>query len=338
MRAGAGLVDRSRAGLLRLTGADRRSYLHNLLTNDIASLQPGTGCYAALLTPQGRMISDMRVFELGDRVLIDLPRDLAEMVRAHLDRFIFSEDVQVEDVSAALTEVGVYGPAAASALGSVVTADALGSLPLFGNVQRAVDGIEFVLIRSDEPGVPGFDLVIDRERAEHIRGMLRSAGAVDVDPAVAETVRIEAGRPLFGVDMDSDTIPLEAGIEDRAISRTKGCYVGQEVIVRVLDRGHGRVAKRLMGLTLPEDAPVPARDTAIASNAREVGRITSATDSPTLRRPIALAYVHRDFTAPGTEVTLANGSTAHVADLPFVMDHRSLGGQNDHRSSGDQEE
>jgi len=321
LRGGAGLVARARTGLLRLSGRDRRDYLHNLLTNDIASLQPGTGCYAALLTPQGRMISDMRVFELGDRMLIDLPSDLAEAVRAHLDRFVFSEDVQVEDVSAALTEVGVYGPSAASVLEKVAAPSAdLVSLPLFGTVTRTIDDTDVLIIRSDESGVSGFDLIVDADRAERIRDVLRSAGAVDVDPADVESVRIEAGRPLFGVDMDSETIPLEAGIEDRAISRTKGCYVGQEVIVRVLDRGQGRVAKRLVGLVLAEGDPVPDRGATITSGAREIGRVTSATMSPALRKPIALAYVHRDFTAQGTDVTLG-GLAARVSDLPFPVDY-----------------
>lgn len=314
--------------MLRLSGGDRRSYLHNLLTNDIASLQPGTGCYAALLTPQGRMISDMRVFDLSDRVLIDLPLDLADAVRAHLDRFVFSEDVQVEDVSATLSEVGVYGPLAADVVQKAVSSGAdLASLPLFGSVQGAVDGIDVLVIRSDDPGVWGFDLVVDRGRADRVREVLRRAGAIDVDPAAAEAVRIESGRPLFGVDMDSETIPLEAGIEDRAISRTKGCYVGQEVIVRVLDRGRGRVAKRLMGLELPPDAALPPPGTRIMAGDKDVGRVTSATQSPALERPVALAYVHRGFTAVGTELTLANGSIARVAELPFVMDHRSSGDQ-----------
>jgi tRNA-modifying protein YgfZ len=323
------LIERSRAGLLRVGGNDRRDYLHNLLTNDIASLRPGTGCYAALLTPQGRMVSDMRVFELGDRILIDLPRDLAEEIRAHLERFVFSEDVQVEDVSAALTEVGVYGPSAAGVLEKIVVPSGdLAALPLFGSTARAIEGTNVLIISSDEPGVSGFDLVVDVDRAERIRDVLRSAGAKDVDPADVESVRIEAGRPLFGIDMDNETIPLEAGIEDRAISRTKGCYVGQEVIVRVLDRGHGRVARRLVGLVLAEDAPVPEAGATITSGAREIGRVTSATMSPALHTPIALAYVHRDFTAQGTAVT-AGGLTARVSDLPFALNYRESGVQED---------
>jgi folate-binding protein YgfZ len=145
---------------------------------------------------------------------------------------------------------------------------------------------------------------------------LRSHGAIDVQDAVVETTRIEAGRPRFGVDMSEDTIPLEAGIEDRAISRTKGCYVGQEIIIRVLDRGHGRVARRLVGLKLAA-ATVPARGDAIRSGEREIGQVTSAAYSPLLDTPVALGYVHRDFTEPGTSVDVA-GHPATVAETPFV--------------------
>jgi folate-binding protein YgfZ len=117
--------------------------------------------------------------------------------------------------------------------------------------------------------------------------------------------------------MDTDTIPLEAGIDDRAISRTKGCYVGQEVIVRVMDRGHGRVARRLIGLAFDPAAAVPAPGAHVSSGDREIGRVTSAVWSPALARPIALGYVHRDFVEPGTIVSVA-GASAVVAELPFV--------------------
>ena len=146
---------------------------------------------------------------------------------------------------------------------------------------------------------------------------LRGHGAIEVDAAAIETTRIEAGRPRFGVDMTEDTIPLEAGIEDRAISRTKGCYVGQEIIIRVLDRGHGRVARRLVGLKLA--APVlPSRGDAIRAGDREIGHVTSAAHSPMLETPIALGYVHRDFTEPGTAVIIG-GQPATVVDTPFVQ-------------------
>jgi folate-binding protein YgfZ len=315
LRTGAGIIDRSRLGRILLTGSDRRSYLQGLLTNDIAALTAGTGCYAALLTAQGRMIADMRVLELGDGVLLDVPPHVTDAVRAHLERFVFSEDVEVRDVTDERAEIGVYGPGAGAILSSVTKAD-LDRLPLFGSSQATFDGSALLVVRSDEAGVDGYDVIVDRAAADTLTGALTGAGAALVDEEAAEAVRIEAGRPRFGQDMNEDTIPLEAGIEDRAISRTKGCYVGQEVIIRVLDRGHGRVARRLVGLSLPPGAPVPAPGARIASGEREIGRVTSAVLSPALGRPIALGYVHRDFVSPGTDVTIGD-TPAVVAATPF---------------------
>ncbi len=315
LRAGAGLVDRSRLGRIFLTGADRRGYLQGLLTNDIAALTAGTGCYAALLTAQGRMIADMRVLELGDAILLDVSPHVTETVRAHLERFIFSEDVDVRDVTSERAEIGVYGPVAGAVV-SRVTDAAVDHLPLFGSTRATFEGSPLLVVRSDEPGVEGYDLIIDRPAADALTSALIGAGAVRVDENAAETVRIEAGRPRFGQDMTEDTIPLEAGIEDRAISRTKGCYVGQEVIIRVLDRGHGRVARRLVGLSLAPDAPVPKPGAGILAGEREIGRVTSATRSAALGHPIALGYVQRDFVSPGTEVRIGEAS-AVVASLPF---------------------
>ena len=304
------------SGRLLLTGADRRSYLQGVLTNDIEALAPGTGCYAAMLTAQGRMIADMRVLELGDAVLLTLPASVTPAIRDHLERFVFTEDVQVVDISDSRAEIGVCGPQAGDVL---ARAGLRGNIPaaLYGSARVTIAGFEAWLLRSDEAGVPGFDLFVDPGAADAVRNALRVAGAVPVTDQDVETVRIEAGRPRFGVDMDNDTIPLEAGLEDTAISRTKGCYVGQEVIVRVIDRGRGRVARRLVGLTFDPDAAVPPVAAHIMSGGRDVGRVTSAVWSPALSRPIALGYVLRDFVEPGTRVDVG-GATAQVTTLPFV--------------------
>jgi folate-binding protein YgfZ len=315
VRAGAGLIDRSYSGRILLTGADRRSYLQGLLTNDIEALTPGTGCYAAMLNAQGRMLTDMRVLELGDAILLDVPVAVVSSIRDHLDRFVFAEDVQVEDATAARAEIGLYGP---GALDVLVKAGSDGGAPssLFQMTRIRITGVDALVVKSDEAGVEGYDVIVDRTGEEAITAALIAAGAVRVSEADAEAVRIESGRPRFGRDMDTDTIPLEAGLEERAISRTKGCYVGQEVIVRVQDRGHGRVAKRLVGLTLDADAKVPSAGARIASGDREIGRVTSATWSPALGRPIALGYVHRDFVAEGTDVSI-DATSAKVTALPF---------------------
>ncbi|HSC29281.1 MAG TPA: glycine cleavage T C-terminal barrel domain-containing protein [Vicinamibacterales bacterium] len=330
LRTAAGLVDRSRA-LVRLTGSDRRSYLQGLLTNDILALTRGTGCYATLLTPQGRMIADMRVLETGDAVLIDLAESVAAAVRDRLEQLVFSEDVTVADGGGSGILLGVYGPLAAETVSRALDGEgssgddaaALGrlrSMRTFDNTWWDCGGVPVLVVRSDEIGVDGFDVVVPRERSDALRAALRAAGALDVSAEAVHVCRIEAGRPLFGEDMDGDTIPLEAGIEDRAISQTKGCYVGQEIIIRVLHRGHGRVARRLVGLTLEPGAAVPVRGDRIRAGEREVGTVTSAAPSPALGRPIALGYVHRDFVAPDTPLVILSGShpaPAVVSRLPF---------------------
>ncbi|MGH9308988.1 MAG: YgfZ/GcvT domain-containing protein [Vicinamibacterales bacterium] len=331
LQHGAGMVDRSARGRLILTGTDRRAYLQGILTNDIAALGAGEGCYAALLTPQGRMISDMRVSEAGDHLLIDLPAPTAQAVRQRLTDFIFTEDVEVRDVQAEYSQFGVYGPRAADFLDGAMPQDAsrsderslskeLGSLPLDANVQRRFKGVPVLLVRSDDFGIPGFEVFVTGS-ADELTATVREAGAVDVSPGTAQVVRVEAGRPEFGVDMDEHTIPLEAGIEDRAISLTKGCYVGQEVIIRVLHRGHGRVAKNLVGLSADSHDGAIERGHRIHAGGKEIGIVTSAVRSPKLQRSIALGYVHRDFTDPGTRVEIGAGDRvlhASVVSLPFA--------------------
>ncbi len=323
LRHRAGIVDRSGRGRIVLKGRDRRSYLQGLLTNDIAALTPGSGCYAAFLTPQGRMIADMRVLETGGEIVVDLPRAVADSVRDRLAQFVFSEDVEVVDITGSRAQVGVYGPDAARVLSSVMAAEspadphALETMPMFGNLQLTLAGTGALVVRSDEIGTSGFDLFVDVAGKGRLRDALRGAGAADVDSETAEVCRVEAGRPAFGVDMDTGTIPLEAGIEDRAISLTKGCYVGQEIIIRVLHRGHGRVARKLVGIALDASAAVPAHGAIMRAGDREVGSVTSAVLSPALGHPIALGYVHRDFTGAGTQVS-AGGQPATITPLPFV--------------------
>lgn len=327
LREAAGVVDRSSRGRITVAGADRRSYLQGLLSNDIAALVEGSGCYATYLTAQGRMIADMRVFDTGRSLLVDVDGTLAESIAARWSQFVFSEDVQISNDSTSTVEMGVYGPASARVVASVIAAEdqakagsieeTLRALPLYANRAWAVQGAQVFVLASDEIGVGGFDLVVPADAHSDILEQLRRSGGISVGNAAVEMCRIEGGRPLFGVDMSEETIPLEAGIENRAISLTKGCYVGQEVIIRVLHRGHGRVVRKLVGLALDPGAVVPAAGEKITGGDREIGSITSAVESPTLGRPIALGYVHRDFVHPGTAVTV-EGKVATVRQLPFV--------------------
>ncbi len=296
------------------------------MTNDIAALSAGTGCYACLLTPQGRMIADMSVCETGDEVLLDLTGEVAEKVRSQLEQFIFSEDVQVEDVSSTVAQFGVYGPTADAVLTRALSLEpnpssTLAGMRLFDNRRVLSYDHSLLIVRRDDVGLEGFDAFIDANRSSELEQSLLNAGAVRIERESADVTRVEGGRPEFHRDMDEDTIPLEAGIEDRAISLTKGCYVGQEIIIRVLHRGHGRVARRLVGLTLDPTAAVPADSARILAGGREIGRVTSAVWSPALKRPIALGYVHRDFVEPSTAVDVVSGDgpvPAVVVALPFV--------------------
>jgi folate-binding protein YgfZ len=312
-------IDRSSRGRIVVSGADRASYLQGLLTNDIAALKPGRGCYAAYLTAQGRMIADLHVYELGDVILLTMAGDTKDTVLSKLDQLIFSEDVRLGDVTATFAQIAVIGPEAAAIVSGLLTgptAAALVALQAHGNLRALWDGEPAIVARIDDAGEGGFDVFVDRAKAARFMAAIGEAGAVPLDLPTAEAIRLEAGVPLFHRDMDEETIPLEAGIESRAISFTKGCYVGQEVVIRVLHRGHGRVVRKLVGL-LVDGHQTPAPDAVVRGADRDIGRVTSSAFSPALQRPIALAYVHRDFLAPGTTVTI-EGATAEVRALPFV--------------------
>ena len=317
-RERAGLVDRPDRGRIVVSGADRASFLQGLLTNDVVALKAGQGCYAAYLTAQGRMIADLDVYELGDVMLLVLPRDVRGTVIAKLDQVIFSEDVQLGDVTDTFAQMAIIGPAAASLVARVlgVAVETLGAMPEHGNLRASWKGSSMIVTRAAGTGEPGFDLYVESARGGELRRALIEAGAAEVDGDTAEAIRIEAGVPLFHRDMDEETIPLEAGIESRAVSFSKGCYVGQEVIIRVLHRGHGRVARRLVGLRFQSDV-VPPAGARIRTGDREIGEVTSSTRSPALQAPIALGYVHRDFVEPGTKVAV-DGATAEVVTVPFV--------------------
>jgi folate-binding protein YgfZ len=305
-RTWAVVFDRSAEGKVIFTGSDRRSFLHGLLTNDIVNLTSGTGAYAAYLTPQGRMISDMRVIETGEHLLLAVDASIAPALSARFEKLIFSEDVQVRDATGELDQMGVHGPAAAAAIERATGISVAGLANQYDNVSSP----RLTIVRDDALGVPGFDIYVERSEGTVLRSKLEAAGVASAGDDLYETLRVEAGRPRFGIDMTTDTIPLEAGIEDRAINFAKGCYVGQEVIVRVMHRGHGRVARRLVRLVLP-DAAVPSRGDRIFAGARDVGEITSAVRRPNTGDAMAMGYVHRDYASPEAELSV-NGSQARV--------------------------
>src|SRR4051812_10226865 len=219
LREGAGIVDRSTRGRLIVTGADRRTYLQGLLSNDIAALVEGSGCYATYLTAQGRMIADMRVFETGGGLLVDLDGTLADSMAARWSQFVFSEDVHISNESASTAEIGVYGPASSQVVAAAIAADrdgaaagqieeTLRALPVYGNRRWELRGMPVDVLASDEIGVDGFDLVMPSGMKGDVVALLERAGGLSAGPSAADATRIEGGRPLFRLDMNEDTIPL----------------------------------------------------------------------------------------------------------------------------------
>jgi tRNA-modifying protein YgfZ len=311
----AAFDERGDRGRLTLSGADARTFLHALLTNDILSLGAGTGCYAALLTPQGRMITDMDVLALSDAILLVVPSDAAGRLAARFDASIFTEDVTVADASAALAHFSITGPAAVDVAEAALRSlgwnvAALPARP-YDNVRAAGPAGDAVVWRTDELAVPGLDVAVPSACRHDMREQL-DARAAALSPEARLVLRLEAGRPEFHVDMTEDTIPLEANLLDRAISTTKGCYVGQEVIIRVLHRGGGRVARRLARLRFAGRDGAPQTGDTLSDGTRDVGRVTSAAWSPREQAAIGLGYVHRDAASAGVTLNVSSGGTATI--------------------------
>jgi folate-binding protein YgfZ len=320
---GAGWHERTDRGRIRVEGRDRVSFLQALLTNDLTALTPAQGIYTAYLTPQGRMIADMRLYARPDHILADVPASMTAVLVGKLDALIFSEDVRVADATAEMATLSVVGRRARLLLERAFLLD----LPVLSLPPLAVlDSPPVFLVRSDEVYFPAFDLepvaieacdiFLPSETRGSVVERLQSAGIEPVGREVQELLRIEAGRPAFGRDMDEHTIPLEAGLLDRAISLTKGCYVGQEVIVRVLHRGAGRVAKRLVRLAFDNglEAP-PAAGTLLRVDGRESGKVTSAARSPRLGRVVALGYLAREDAEAGRPAIAAVDGREWRADV-----------------------
>lgn len=316
---GAGWSGHSSLGRIQFEGADRISFLQGLLTNDVATLAPGRGVYAGYLTPNGRMLADIILIDREDTVMGLVGEGQGPAVATRLDQLIFTEDVQVADVTPVFDEVFVTGGLAAAVVGQAVglAGAELGALDELGNVPFAGG---FVL-REGASTLPAYRIVFEAGAAGQIQQGLAAAGAIELEQELVTALRIEAGRARWGSELGEDVIPLEAGLLDRAVSTTKGCYVGQEIVIRILHRGGGRVAKRLVTLAFPpsdEGAPRPEAGAALHADgaAAAAGRLTSVAYSPVRGAVVALGYLQRDAAEVGRVVTVADsGATATVVDF-----------------------
>ncbi len=311
---GALAFDRSHLATVAARGRDRESFLQNMLTNDVRSLAPSTGVPAAFLTNKGKLVSDLLVLKSDDLFLLQMERERAEPFRIALDRYVISEDVTLESRLDTESTFSIEGPNASGILAE------LAGIPV-----SDLDGLDDLHFRSlDLTGVPvrvvarrreltpRFDVTASPEGAKNLLARVLERGALLGGEEVREARRIEASRPRFGIDIDESHLPLEAGL-DEALSFQKGCYIGQEYVVRIAHRGH--VNKKLSGLSLAGgDRPPPGSP--IARGGEEVGRVTSSAFSPAFGVVLAFAYVNRGHWEPGTELTVG-GARATVSPLPF---------------------
>jgi folate-binding protein YgfZ len=320
----AGVLDLSSRSRLCLTGADRVRFLHGQVTNEVKGLRVGDGCYAALITAKGKMHSDMNIYCLPEELLLDFEPGLNAIVSERLEKYVIADDVQIIDVAPNYGLVSVQGPKSESVIRAVGIVDDLPAMP-FGFVRKAETNFgEIHVINQPRLATSGYDLLAAAEQVEALKKKLiaaaKSAGGCECGWAAFEMARIEAGIPRFGTDMDETTNPLEAGLEGRAISFNKGCYIGQEVISRICT--YSEVAKALRGLRLANDLKsLPKKGDKLFHDGKEAGFVTSATASLRLNANSALGYVKREVNQLGTELTLrtAEGeSRARIVELPFV--------------------
>ena len=324
LHATAGVLDLSLRSRVGLTGADRQRFLNGQVTNNVKDLKPGQGCYAALVSAKGKLQSDLNIYCLPNELLLDFESGFGVAVAQRFEKFIIADDVQIVDAAPHYGLLSVQGPQAGAVVSRLQWGIEAPAKPLsFVSITDSTLG-EIYVTNHARTGTGGFDLFVPNAALGAVADKLFAA-AKFVDGRACgwqalEWARIEAGIPRFGVDMDESNLAPEAGIESRAISYSKGCYIGQEVIARI--RTYGQVAKSLCGLRLAENLKaLPRTGDKLYRGDKEIGYVTSAMVSPTLKSNIALSYVRREASAPGTELTLkmAEGAgSAVIVELPFV--------------------
>jgi folate-binding protein YgfZ len=308
-KTAAAIVEEPWLGVLRLTGADRVSWLQSMVTNDVLKLKPGQGCYAGHLTAQGKLIAQMLVLAATDNVWLIVDQAAVAGLATSFDKLIIMEDVQIEDVSNGYTVLGLIGPNSADVIENLT-----GMRPSAEGrySHESLDGVR--IVRNDL----GYLLIVPGNRAQRIISMATtSARALPIDHKTWNVLRTEAGLPLYGVDIDESTTLPELG--ETGISYDKGCYIGQEVVAKIKYLGH--VNRRFVGFVC-EDQVLPEEKSVVQTAGKPVGYITTSVVSPALGKAIALGFVNRAAAAPGTSVEIAAGGgpvRATVSTLPFVI-------------------
>ncbi len=320
LRTGVGLIDDSTQALLEVQGADRTSFLHNLLTNDIKRLTPGTGCRSALLTPNAKLIAEFLVLVDPSSIWLLCDATRTATVAQTLERYLFSEHVTLINHEREAAVLALQGPRTMAVLSQLF--DAPIALPRPGDhTVGSLEHLSVRLIHHTLTGEAGVLCIVKSDDTHALWNLLlrrgQSQGLVAVGWDALNVARIEAGIPWFGIDLDASHLLPETGLENELASDVKGCYVGQEIVARM--QTYGSANKKLMGLHI-EGARVPAANDRIAQQEEEVGHVTSACFSLTLKQPIAMGYIKRGAYEPGTAVEIV----CDGARVPAIVAARPL--------------
>jgi glycine cleavage system T protein len=316
VRKAAGVFDFSFRARFTAKGSDRTRFLQGMVTNDLKKLEPGQGTYATMLDTRGRILFDVRVYCNADFFILETAVDLLEKAIGALNRYNVGGRVPLEPL--ALGCISFQGPASRPLLESCLEAK-LPDFAEYGFTATAFGGSSAHVVRASSTGEEGYDVWMDRALMptfwDQALAKAPQFGALPCGVEALETLRIEAGIPRYGRELSEDTLPLEAGLSN-ALSFTKGCYIGQEIVERARSRGH--VNWKLVGLLVDSSQPPAVGEKLVAAEGdKEIGEITSACYSPSLHRTIALAYVRREFQQPSTRIKLRSGVVAEVSLLPF---------------------
>lgn len=331
VRKGAGIMDVTHRGKVRVSGKERAAYLQRILSQDMNKLKPSLGAYSTLLDVKGKMLAYMRIYCDEDSFLIDVEPGLSEKMVQTLTQYLFREEVRVEDVTERYGLLTVQGPLSREILGGV-TGTEIKDMPECSHLALFINSVSCKVVRTSYTGEEGYDIYTPWDATQTVwEGMLgdtspislRNRGSVPTPFGLAalDTLRIEAGTPVYAIDMDEHTIPVEANL-DRAISYDKGCYIGQETIARIKFRGH--VNRTFTGFCLEGEKTPEKGDKIykiIDGIEHCIGLITSGCLSPTLGRPIALGYIRVEHSEPGEIVHVERGDQrlkATVTKLPFL--------------------
>ncbi len=302
VKKAAGLADLSHLGRLTIKGKDTVGFLNGLLTNDIAKIQENSGTHSVLLNTKARVLADLYLYKTCDRLVVDAGDSSSGRVKTLLDQFIITEDVQVEDSTDGLLQLTVQGPQSSKILKEVLALDVQDLKPLSNKTQGPA-----LIVARDRTGLGGYDIVIPKDEAEAVwQSLLLKGGELGLGPVglrALNILRLEKGLPRYGVDVDDNTIVLEAGFQD-AISFTKGCYMGQEVVARATHIG--RVNKRLVQL-LVDGTASPPQGSQLKGDGKQAGFVTSAEFSPGMGKVVALGYAQRDFAFEGRHLAVEAG-------------------------------